>query len=157
MPTKPKKTQPSRPDRRRREVADASWREAVDRFIAAIDPTQRVAVERRLDAVHSSGCGLREWVSSIAGRGGEIPELIPTEIIAAYLNDSEALPLHDCEHCGLAVPVRPNRLYGVEAEPECVYFPECPVCGGKTGMYAYWSRGTGTLATTVAYRPNESQ
>ncbi len=69
-----------------------------------------------------------------------MPPQIPECVISVYLSDGEAAPLHDCEVCGFAVPVRPNHLHGLESEPEQEYFPNCPICGGRTGLYYFWSR-----------------
>lgn len=116
------------------------WEMSCYQFLAALTDGQRPVVEKLLHARHSSGSGLREWVSTIAWRGGLCPEHVPAKLIEVYLSDSEALPLHDCEDCGLAIPVRPSRLHGLEAEPEQLYFEVCPSCGGRTGWYRYWAR-----------------
>ena len=120
--------------------SDASWTAACQRFMCAVPDELRCAVERSLRNWHEGGCGLRAWVSAIAWRGGRLPEKIPSSLIQVYLDDREAVPLHDCEKCGVAIPVRPDRLNGTEAEPEQVYFHDCPVCGGRTGWYLYFSR-----------------
>jgi hypothetical protein len=119
--------------------ADA-WEDACRWLLEMVAPELRPEIERRLRHLHTGGAGLREWVATIAFRGGAMPSEIPAELMQVYLTDAEAAPLHDCESCGLAVPVRPNRLEGTEGEPEFAYFPECPVCHGRTGLYYYWSR-----------------
>ena len=68
-----------------------------------------------------------------------MPECLPRDVVIVYLSDPESLPLHDCADCDMSTPVRPNRLYGSEGDPEVDYFPVCPVCGGHTGLYSYWS------------------
>jgi hypothetical protein len=119
--------------------ATRRWQNAQCNFLNAVSPTQRESVERLLNQLHSGGMGLRMWLQAIAWRGAKLPQSIPVELIDVYLHDSEAVPLHDCEECGLAVPVRPNRLRGCDADPERTYFPCCPSCGGRTGWYLYWS------------------
>lgn len=121
-------------------ASDARWADACQQFIAAAPESIRESVERSLHSLHGGGFGLRNWVSSLAWRGGKLPEEIPAELVQVYLDDPEAAPLHDCESCGVAIPVRPNRIDGLEAEPEQTYFPSCPVCGGRTGLYMYVSR-----------------
>jgi hypothetical protein len=79
-------------------------------------------------------------VRLVADQGRPLPSTLPPQLVAVYLADTEALPLHDCGRCGLAVPVRPGWHAGHEAPPEHDYFPACPSCGGPTGPYAYWAR-----------------
>jgi hypothetical protein len=55
------------------------------------------------------------------------------------MEDSEAMPQHDCADCGLAIPVRPARPADFVGEVERIYFPTCPNCGGRSGWYAYLS------------------
>src|SRR5205807_950104 len=81
------------------------------------------------------GAGLREWVRSLSLGSAIVPRQVPEAVIAVYLADPEARPHHDCEECGMAVPVRPG--HGLDDElSEYAYFPCCPACGGKTGRYA---------------------
>lgn len=119
------------------------WEMAYQQLLSAVPPEHAACVQRLLESLHNGGCGLREWVNAIAWRGAVCPPVIPSVLIEVYISDPEAVPLHDCEACGLAVPVRPNRLRGLEAEPEQIYFPSCPSCGGRTGWYLYWSTQSG--------------
>jgi hypothetical protein len=116
------------------------WIDVSRQFLNAVTPRQRKQVAALLQRVHNGGGGIRDWVSAIAWRGGILPEEIPDEVIDVYLSDSEAVPLHDCESCGLAMPIRPSRLYGLEGEPERVYFTACPACGSRTGPHMYFTR-----------------
>jgi hypothetical protein len=116
------------------------WVEVSSQFLKAITPRRRKYVAALLHRVHNGGGGIRDWVSAIAWRGAVLPAQIPDEIINVYLSDSEAVPLHDCEGCGLAMPVRPSRLHGLEGEPERVYFTACPACGSRTGPHMYFTR-----------------
>jgi hypothetical protein len=120
--------------------SDVRWTDACQRFTAAVPQCIRGSVERALHGLHGGGSGLRAWVSSVAWRGGKLPQEIPQQLVQVYLDDPEAAPLYDCESCGVAIPVRPNRIEGVEAEPELTYFTTCPCCGGRTGLYLYVSR-----------------
>ena len=116
------------------------WREVCERFLNALDPELREAVQNHLNLPsHSTGPGLRMWLKSILCGSSVLPEKIPSKIVEVYLHYSEAVPLYDCETCGLAVPIIPNRIYGFDDEPEKVFFPTCPICGGRTGLYSYWS------------------
>jgi len=69
----------------------------------------------------------------------ELPDELPSELVDVYIQDDEAEPLHDCERCGLPVPVHAGRRCGHEASVDCEYFPACPHCGGRTGRHAFWS------------------
>lgn len=120
--------------------SDRRWQETCQEFLVSVPADMHACVERSLRSLHEGGTGLRAWVSSIAWRGGKLPECVPAELVKVYLDDPEATPLHDCETCGIAIPIRPNRLRGMEDEPEEVYFSSCPVCGGRTGLYLYVSR-----------------
>jgi hypothetical protein len=132
-----------------------SWESTSAKFLDAIPTHQRERVQRVLETVNAGGSGLRDWVSSIAYRKAAMPKSIPAEVIDIYLKDSEAVPLHDCEHCGFAVPVRPNRLHGMETDPEIQYFPNCPICDGKTGPYYYWSGHSMRNSTAADFRPKK--
>lgn len=114
------------------------WVEARDQFLAAIDPRQSAAVAELLRQPRRGGLGLRMWLRDLVTQGRPIPATLPARLIQVYLDDAEAVPLHDCADCGLAVPVHPG-CHGYEEEPERVYFAACPCCGGATGLYAYWS------------------
>jgi hypothetical protein len=51
---------------------------------------------------------------------------MPAEVLDVFVEDAEAVPLHECQGCGLELPVRPGRQGG--AEP-VRYFDNCPLCG----------------------------
>lgn len=131
----------AKPDAAAPEVKDPTqlWNEAARRFLAAVIDEQQEAVEPLLQ-LHYGHSGLRRWVDAITSQRALLPNKIPPAVIDVYLQDPEAAPLYECEECGLAVPVRPNRLLGPDAEPDKVYFPECPACGGQTGYYVYRTR-----------------
>jgi len=113
----------------------ADWQEVVNRFLEAIEPQQRDVVSIALADPYGGGWGLRLWVSAIIWGSALMPAKVPTNLIEVYLTDPEVIPLHDCCSCGLAVPVRPNKLQGSAGEPEKVYFPLCPSCNSPTGWY----------------------
>lgn len=113
---------------------------ASDRLLAALPPDRRPFARRVLADPRCGGHGLRAWVSQLDALAGPLPPALPPEVVEVYLADDDAEPLHDCERCGLAVPVRAARRCGHEAVVEREYFPTCPCCGGRTGRFAYWSR-----------------
>lgn len=119
---------------------DLRWEETCKEFLVSVPGEMQSSVERALRNSHEGGVGLRAWVSSIAWRGSKLPESVPAELLKVYFADPEAVPLHECETCGISIPVRPNRFRGMEDEPEETYFSTCPVCCGRTGLYLYMSR-----------------
>jgi len=113
----------------------ADWQEVVNLFLEAIEPRQRDVVSIALADPYAGGWGLRLWVSAIIWGSAIMPAKVPAEVIDVYLSDPDVIPLHDCCCCGLAVPVRPNKLQGSAGEPEKVYFPLCPSCNSPTGWF----------------------
>jgi hypothetical protein len=109
-------------------------------LLAAVPPGLRPLVASLLTTPRRGGRGLRAWLSLLAADSRPLPDELPRELVEVYLTDDDAEPLHDCEACGLAVPVRCGRRVGHEPVAEHVYFPACPQCGGRTGRYAFWSR-----------------
>jgi hypothetical protein len=130
---------PDGPAPARRIEANQTWLEVEQRFLAAVVPHQRCAVEALVRDRHNGGRGLRNWLRSLVAQGRRLPERLPAELIDVYLADPDALPLHDCAECGLAIPVHAGTRDSEDAEPEFSYFPTCPCCGGITGWCAYWS------------------
>jgi hypothetical protein len=116
------------------------WDEAKARFLSAVEPAQREAVSSLLQSLNSGGSGLRDWLAAIAWRGALLPKEIPAAVIDVYLRDSEAVAHHECEDCGLAIPVRVQRWQTVDDGSCDVYFPTCPACGGRTGWYLHRSK-----------------
>ncbi len=104
-------------------------------FLGAIAPSQRAKVEESLAAGRYTGVGLHAWLDSIISEETYLPSEIPPSLVQAYFDYPEALPLHNCENCGLHIPIVPSPLYGFEGETDHVLFPTCPSCGGRTGWY----------------------
>jgi hypothetical protein len=52
---------------------------------------------------------------------------MPPEVLQVFLDDPESVPFHDCEQCGVFLPVKPWQQGGPGA---VTYFTACPVCGG---------------------------
>ena len=128
-------------------AADQDLTAAVDRLLAAVPARQRPLVRTLLTNPRHGGRGLRAWLGLMAADDRPLPPALPQELVEVYLRDDEAEPLHDCERCGLVVPVRAGWRSGHEPSCDRVYFPACPHCGGRTGPHAFWSR---TGRVTVA-------
>lgn len=115
-------------------------RDAVRRqFLESVAAPERPAVERLLASPHGDGRGLRMWLEAIVMDRAELPPTIPPDVIHVYLDNSDALPLHDCASCGFLVPIIAGREYDYEGEAEYRFFPACPNCGGRTGWYLFWA------------------
>ena len=124
-------------------TALATSSEVVNRFLAAVPAPHRPLARVLLGSPRHGGRGLRAWLAIQEIEGRPLPaDDVPGELVEVYLRDDEAEPLHDCERCGLHVPVRVSRRCGHEASVDRVYFPSCPRCGGRTGRFAYWSSPT---------------
>jgi hypothetical protein len=131
------------------EELNPAWEAVKDEFLRAVPPRQRAQVAELLHESDSRGRGLRTWLRVLAANEQRPADRFPAALVQVYLDDDEAMPLHDCAVCGVAIPVRPD-WYSFDGEPQQVYFPECPCCGGRTGLYAAWSRGQASLAEAAA-------
>lgn len=119
---------------------DSDPTSAERRLMAAVPRTLRREIRALLTSPRRGGRGLRAWLALLEVDHPPLPDELPRELVEVYLRDGEAEPLHDCEECGLPVPVRCGRRVGREPVAEREYFPACPCCGGRTGKYAFWSR-----------------
>lgn len=128
---------------------DLSHETAESRLLAATPYSLRPMVRKLLATPHCGGRGLRAWVALMETLDRPLPSLLPDELIETYLKDDDAEPFHDCEDCGLPVPVRVGRRVGSEPVAERAYFPICPNCSGRTGRFAFWSK------PSAASRPAE--
>jgi len=126
-------------------AADRKWNQTRERFLAAVADDQRADVEQCLNDLGARGTGLRTWLAAIAWRGGVLPQCLPCELVQVYLDDAEARPLHECEACGLLIPIQPARRRGGSVIPLSSYFSNCPACDGGTGWYVFRSKALLTL------------
>jgi hypothetical protein len=127
---------------------------ARERFLAAVPAELRPAVAALLADPRRGGRGLRAWLNAVEVGAAVLPASMPAALVAVYLADPEAMPLHDCGFCGLAVPVRPDECDEPDdGEPRRLYFPTCPVCGGATGQYAHLRRELSARRPTRAAAP----
>lgn len=117
----------------------ASTAEPLGHFLAAVPDGQRGRVRTLLTDPRCGGRGLRAMLALFDTSPRPLPAVLPPELVEVYLRDDEAEPLHDCERCGLPVPVHAGRRCGHEASVDREYFSACPHCGGRTGRFAFWS------------------
>lgn len=117
---------------------ESYWDSARKRLLACIEEEQRTEVEMVLRAPRQGGRGLRLWLQIIATQNKPLPDSLPWKLVQVYLDEPEALPLHECSGCGVAIPVRAISPV-VDEEPAETFFPACPCCGSTTGYYASWN------------------
>jgi len=133
------------------------WANACERLMAAVAPSQRRRVQGLLSNPSLGGRGIRMWVQNLMrAEDVNLPSSVPETLVQVYFDDAEAIPLHDCEQCGVPLPVRPG-LAADHSEPERVYFERCPICGGRAGLYAFWSRSTDGNAAKSEPEINDSE
>jgi hypothetical protein len=132
------------------------WLEAAGRLLMAVTPEQQHTVAERLrhwldrrGPVGADRPGLVAWLYWLEHGRGFLPARLPVELIDVYLRDDRAQPDHDCEDCGLRIPIRPSVIddrsfvhcvFRGVAEEEVRYLPRCPHCGGATAQGAYWAK-----------------
>jgi hypothetical protein len=132
------------------------WLAAAERLLTAVAPEQVDTVLERLrhwldhpGPVGALRPGLAAWVSHLERGRGFLPTRLPPELIDVYLRDERAQPQHDCEDCGLQVPICPSVIddrsfvrcvFRGVAEEEIRYFPRSPHCGGETAQGANWGK-----------------
>jgi hypothetical protein len=69
-----------------------------------------------------------------------LPLALPPAVAQVYLDDSGLVAIHDCEDCGYEVPIGYAEPQASPPKPVRIYFDRCPLCGGKTGYYAFYQR-----------------
>ena len=76
-----------------------------------------------------------------------LPLALPPVVAQVYLDDPGVVAIHDCENCGYEVPMGYGEPHASPAKPLRIYFDRCPLCGGKTGYYAFY-QGNARLKKT---------
>jgi hypothetical protein len=69
-----------------------------------------------------------------------LPLALPPAVAQMYLDDPGSIAIHDCEDCGYEVPIGCALPHISPPKPVTSYFDRCPLCGGKTGYYAFYQR-----------------
>ncbi len=110
-------------------LTDDHWNRTRDQFLAAVSPRLRASVAWLLSDRRRGGIGLRLWLANIAAGRSPLPVELPSQLIEIYLNNSMAMPLNECQECGMTLPVSQQ---GYEEETDVAYFSSCPVCGAGT-------------------------
>jgi hypothetical protein len=105
-----------------------------DAFLGRIPAELRAEVVAAFDDPDRAE-GLDEWVLRQVADRAELPGLFPLALVRVMLDDPEASLLHECERCGLGVPIRAGCAQPFK--PAVTLFPACPACGGRTGYDAY--------------------
>lgn len=125
---------------------DMRWAAAWRQVVATMVPEHHRVLETHMkdEATGAKGRALSHAVADLCDKGYAGPLAMPQEVAGVYLSDPSAMPLHDCEDCGFRLPIRPGQAVatptGLKNEPAVSYFKRCPLCGGRTGYYAYWTK-----------------
>jgi hypothetical protein len=69
-----------------------------------------------------------------------LPLALPPAVAQVYLDDPGVVAIYDCEDCGYEVPIGYAEPHTSPPKPVRRYFDQCPLCGGKTGYYAFYQR-----------------
>jgi hypothetical protein len=69
-----------------------------------------------------------------------LPLALPPAVAQVYLDEPGLVAIHDCEDCGYEVPIGYPEPQASPSKPVRIYFERCPLCGGKTGYYAFYRR-----------------
>jgi len=119
------------------EGIESYWDAARNRLLESVEEEQLDQVKVALCTPHVGGRGLRLWLQMIAIKNKHLPKSLPWKLMQVYLDEPDALPLHECSGCGVAIPVR-LVCPVVDEERIETFFPACPCCGSRTGLYATW-------------------
>jgi hypothetical protein len=127
----------ARPEDRFARQREAEWERGLETRLAFLEhiPEELVAEVAAALADPDGDEHLASWVLWPVAQGAELPATVPTALVRVMLDHPEASLLHECERCGLKVPIRPGLQQPFK--PAVVLFPTCPACGGRTGYYAY--------------------
>lgn len=122
----------------------ARWREEYrrerDRFLSHIPPDLRTAVDAAFDADATTQEDFTSLMSHPFARWA--PPMaadyqFPRALIEWMLNPPRAFWMgHNCERCGLTVPLYTTWANDPDPPPSVVAFPTCPACGGTTSHKA---------------------
>jgi hypothetical protein len=110
-----------------------TWRQCKTRFLVLAPAQLRDQVAATILEPDMRGRGLRMWLRRLAVEQVWPRHALPAALIQVYLDDPEAMPLHNCTVCDVAIPIRPDYRE-FDDVPQKLYFPECPCCGGPTGL-----------------------
>ena len=125
---------------------DVRWSDALHRLLERLEPEQRSLVleelkgysERGKDALGKLTLKVLFYVEQHLKAG--TPLEFPCSVASVYLEDPDAEPLHECADCGYDLPFEWAHPRAEPPRAAKVYFEFCPLCGGKVGYYAFYSK-----------------
>ena len=129
--------------------ADLAFTTALRKLLATMDQKHARIVVNEVTSLHEPSIegGTRFGdltVAAIQYVEGHIQEglplALPPAVAQVYLNDPNSIAIHDCEDCGYEVPIGCALSNTSPPKPVRSYFERCPLCGGKTGYYAFYQR-----------------
>jgi hypothetical protein len=128
--------------------ADLAFTSALSKLLATMDQKHARIVLNEVTSLHKPSIegGTRFGnltVAAIQCVDGHIQEglplALPPAVAQVYLDDPGVVAIHDCEDCGYEVPIG-YAEHANPPKPVRIYFDRCPLCGGKTGYYAFYQR-----------------
>ena len=131
--------------------ADLASTSALGKLLATMDQKHARIVVDDLARLRdpTTACGARFGdltMAAIQYAEGHIQEglplALPPVVAQVYLDEPGLVAIHDCEDCGYEVPIGYAEPHPNPPKPVSRYFDRCPLCGGKTGYYAFYRRNT---------------
>jgi len=131
--------------------ADLAFTSALRKLLGTMDPRHACIVVADLARLRdpTTACGSRfseltvaaiQYVERHIQEG--LPLALPPVVAQVYLDDPCLVAIHDCENCGYEVPIGYAEPHTNPPKPVRIYFDRCPLCGGKTGYYAFYQRNS---------------
>jgi hypothetical protein len=114
-------------------------------FLMMVPEDLRMAVGIALS--YGDDDSLHSWALWPFARWATIPAgfQFPRALVEWLLNPPRGWFLgHNCERCGLGVPLLATWSNDPDPPPSIVVFPACPACGGKTTYMAGFEPGAPT-------------
>jgi hypothetical protein len=126
---------------------DVRWSDALHRLLERLEPEQRSLVLEDIEGCSErrKGANLGKLTSTVLFyveqhlKAGTPLEL-PGSVASVYLQDPDVQPDHECADCGYDLPFQWPHPRAEPPRAAKVYFEFCPLCGGKVGYYAFYSK-----------------
>jgi hypothetical protein len=137
---------PPVPPPKPRTEAERKLAATVGTLLERMDPAHaRVVLDDLQRVGGDSDKGYRDFTVSVLIRARNHlkenqPLEFPAEVAAIYLSGEYSATTYECEDCGYDLPTKWPDRHADPPTPFRNYFERCPLCGGKVGGYAYYSK-----------------
>jgi len=121
--------------------------DAFNRLLERLEPEQRSMVLKEMEGSSGRGkdanlgpltCAVCYYVEQHLSGG--TPLELPGSVASVYLQYPDVRPLHECADCGYDLPFELPHPLAKPPRAAKVYFEFCPLCGGKVGDQAFYSK-----------------